>query len=101
MFKKYASKNILFNMQVCIIDIQKTRTDGAEDGLVADDQNVLLAFQFHDDRFESEYEVLVGLAAAVPVMVLVLVAFGKVLRVAFLLVRMYCVNECRASSPIQ
>lgn len=48
--------------------------DAAHDGLVGDDDDVLAALEFHDDGLEAEDDVAVGLAAAVAVVVLVVVA---------------------------
>lgn len=41
--------------------IQEVGQQAAHDGLVADDQHVLLALQLHDDRLQALHQVLVGL----------------------------------------
>lgn len=63
-------------------DVHEVGVDAAQDGLVGDDDDVLAAFQLHDDRLQTDDDVAVGFAAAVAVVVLVFVAGGEVLRVA-------------------
>ena len=46
-----------------------------------DDEDVFGAFEFHDDGFETDDDVAVGFAAAVPVVVFVFVAGGEVVGV--------------------
>lgn len=41
--------------------VQEVGQEAAHDGLVADDQNVLLPLQLHDDRFQPLHQVLIGL----------------------------------------
>jgi hypothetical protein len=62
-------------------EARRPRAQAAQDRLVADDQDVLLALELHDDGLEADDDVAVGLAAAVAVVVLVLVAVRKVVRV--------------------
>jgi hypothetical protein len=52
--------------------------------LMRDDQDVLGPLQLHDNRLEPYHHVAVRLAAAVPVVVLVVVARRKVVGVAVL-----------------
>lgn len=62
-------------------DVHEVGVDATEDSLVGDDDDVLAALQLHDDGFETDDDVAVGLAAAVAVVVLVLVAGLEVLGV--------------------
>ena len=55
--------------------------DAAQHGLVGDDEDVLAALELHDDGLQPDDHVAVGLAPAVAVVVLVLVARREVLRV--------------------
>lgn len=41
--------------------VQEVGQEAAQDGLVADDQHVLLALQLHDHRLQALHQVLVGL----------------------------------------
>ena len=63
--------------------VQEIRVDTAQDGLVRDNKNVLATLELHDDRLEADDDVAVRLSPAVAVVVLVVVASFKVLRVAF------------------
>lgn len=53
--------------------------DAADDGLVADDQNILAPLQLHDDGLESDDDIAIRLAASVAVVVLVFVAGREIL----------------------
>ena len=79
-------------------DIHVVSVDAAEDGLVGDDNDVLAALELHDDRFETDDDVAVGLTAAVTVVVLVVVAGLEVLGVA---VRDFLVGEPVANARIE
>ena len=72
--------------------------DAAQDRLVGDDDDVLAPFEFHDDGFEPDDDVAVGLAAPVAVVVLVVVARLEVFRVA---VRNVLVREAVADARVQ
>lgn len=63
--------------------IHEVGINATKDGLVGDDDDILRALQFHDDGFETDDDVAVGLAAAVTIVILVLVASLEVLRVLF------------------
>ena len=52
--------------------------------LMRDDEDILRPLQLHDDGFEPDHHVAVGLAAAVAIVVFVGVSRGEVLRVAVL-----------------
>ena len=49
---------------------------------MGDDDDILAALEFHDDRLETDDHVTVGLTAAITIVVLVVVAGFKVLGVA-------------------
>lgn len=55
-----------------------------QDGLVTDDEDVLLPLEFENDRFEADHDVAVRLAAAVAVVELVVVARVVVFGIVFL-----------------
>lgn len=42
--------------------VQEISQQAAHDGLVTDDQHILLPLQFHDDRLQALHQVLVGLS---------------------------------------
>lgn len=52
--------------------------DTPKDSLMGDDDDILAALEFHDDRLEADDDVAVALAAAVAVVVLVVVAGAEV-----------------------
>ena len=62
-------------------DVHEVCIDASYDGLVRDDEDVFGAFEFHDDGFETDDDVAVGFAAAVPVVVFVFVAGREVVGV--------------------
>lgn len=53
--------------------------DTSQYGLVGDDDDILAALEFHDDRLEADDDVAVTLAASVSVVVLVVVACLEIL----------------------
>lgn len=53
-------------MQTCSF-VEKIGQKAAYDGLVANNEDVLLPLQFHDDRFQSRHQIFVGFATWVPV----------------------------------
>ena len=79
-------------------DIHVVGVDAPQDGLVGDDDDVLAPFELHDDGFEADDDVAVGLAAPVAVVVLVVVARLEVFRVA---VRNVLVREAVADARVQ
>jgi hypothetical protein len=52
--------------------------------LVAHDQNVLLAFQLHNDGLQADDDVSITLAAAVAIVKLIVVSLRVIFRVMFL-----------------
>jgi hypothetical protein len=40
--------------------------EASQDGLMADEKDVLLTLELHDDRFEADNHISVRLAAAIP-----------------------------------
>ena len=66
---------------LALVQVVEVGEDAADDGLVGDDDDVLAALELHDDGLEADDDVAVALAAAVPVVVLVVVARAEVLRV--------------------
>lgn len=67
---------------VLLVLLHEVGINAADDGLVTDDEDVLTALELHDDGFEADNYIAVGLTTTVAVVVLVLVARCKVLRVA-------------------
>lgn len=61
--------------------VQEIGVDAAENRLVGDNDHIFAALQLHDNRFQSDDNVAVRLAAPVAIVVLVLVARGKILGV--------------------
>ena len=59
--------------------IEKISEETSHDRLMADDQDVLLPLQLHDDGFETSDDVLIRFSPGIPIMVLVLVSLRKVL----------------------
>ena len=66
---------------LALVQVVEVGEDAADDGLVRDDDDVLAALELHDDGLEADDDVAVALAAAVPVVVLVVVARAEVLGV--------------------
>ena len=61
--------------------VHKIRIDAPQHSLMRDDDDVLAPLQLHDDGLQADDDVAIRLAAAIAVIVLVLVARGKVLGV--------------------
>lgn len=51
-------------------------------GLMRDDDDILAAFELHDDGFQANDDVAIALAAPVPIIILVIISGPKILRVA-------------------
>ena len=49
--------------------------------LMSNDQNVLVPFKLHDDRFKPDDDISVRFASTIPVIELILITIGEVLRV--------------------
>jgi len=64
--------------------IHKVGVEASEDGLVSNDQDIFLSFQIHEHRFQTLNNIPIGLAILVSVVVLVVVALGKVVGELFL-----------------
>jgi hypothetical protein len=64
--------------------IHKVGVQAPEDGLVSNDQDVLLSFQIHEHGFQALNYIPVRLAILVPVVVLIVIALGKIFRELFL-----------------
>lgn len=62
--------------------IQEVRIYASQDGLMRDDDDVLTALEFHDDRLKADDNVAVRLATAITIVVLVFVARLEILGVA-------------------
>ena len=57
------------------------RVDTPQDGLVRHDDDILTAFQFHDDRLESDDYVAIGFSTPVAIVVLIIVSRFEIFRV--------------------
>jgi len=60
----------------------EVRVETPEDSLVSHDKDILLPFQFHDHRFQSNNDVSVRFPSTIPVVKLVVIPIGKVLGVS-------------------
>ena len=58
--------------------------DRAQHRLMPDYQDVLLPLEFHNDRLEAQYQVLVGFAARVAIVKFIMVTCGKIIRMLVL-----------------
>lgn len=74
------------------------RVDTPEHGLVRHDEDILAAFQFHNDRLESDDHVAVGFSAPVAIVVFIVVSRLEVFRVV---VRNLLVREAIADARVQ
>ena len=72
--------------------------DAPQHGLMGHDDDVLAAFEFHDDGLESDDDVAVGFPAQVTVIVLVVVARFKIFRVP---VRNLLIGQAVAQTRVQ
>ena len=63
-------------------NIHVVRIYAAQHRLVRHDDDILAAFEFHDDGFEADDDVAVGFAASVTVVVLVVITGAEVFGVA-------------------
>ena len=61
--------------------IHKVCIDAPENGLVRNNQDVFATLKFHDDRFQADDDVAIRLTAQISIVVLVLIALRKVLRI--------------------
>ena len=59
--------------------VHKVRINAPQYSLMRNDDDILAPLQLHDDRLQADHDVPVRLPAAIPIVVLVLVARGKVL----------------------
>ena len=74
------------------------RVDAPQHGLMRHDDDVLAAFQFHDDRLKSDDDVTIGFSAAVAIVVFIVVSSFEIFGV---LVRDLLVGEAVAGAGVQ
>ena len=72
--------------------------DTPQYGLMRHDDDVLTAFQFHDDRLKSDDYVAIGFSASVAIIVFIVVSRFEIFRVA---VRNFLIREAIADAGVQ
>lgn len=78
--------------------IHVIRIDAPQHGLMRHDDDILTAFQLHDDRLKSDDYIAIGFSAPVAIVVLVVVSRFEIFGV---LVRNLLVREAVAGAGVQ
>ena len=60
--------------------VEEIAEDAAHDGLMADDEDVFLPVQLHDDGLQPRDQVLIRFAPRIPIVILILISLGEILR---------------------
>lgn len=61
--------------------VEEVGVDAAQDGLMGDNDDILTALEFHDNGFQADNNIAVGLSSSVAVVILVFITGSKVFRV--------------------
>jgi hypothetical protein len=69
---------------IALILLHKVRIDAPNNRLMAHNQNILAPLQLHDDRLQPDHHIPIALPAPIAIVILVVVAVLKVLRVRLL-----------------